>query len=139
MAAEVYTAATPTIERARCDAQRKYDETEAVLKDVVGIFSEKKDVASVRDTGRIISELQALSAARHTEMLQSIKGARARARGLRVARASPRLLTRPRRGAQSSPARSNERARATPSGRTRRCRRRSGTSCWASGAASSRA
>ena len=84
-------AATPTIERARCDAQRKYDETEAVLKDVVSIFSEKKDVASVRDTGRVISELQALSAARHAEMVQSIKGARTRAPAACALRDSHRI------------------------------------------------
>ena len=56
-------------------ALSRYQETEEVLQEIVTVFSSKDDMASVRDNGRTISEMQAAGEERHEEMLQDIKGA----------------------------------------------------------------
>ena len=50
-----------------------YEETEALVQDVTTLFSDKADVAAVRESGRMIADLHATQEARHQEVLQSIR------------------------------------------------------------------
>lgn len=51
----------------------KSEETEALLQDVIKIFSEPADVANIRESGRALAELSAAMDQKHKEMLESIK------------------------------------------------------------------
>ena len=53
-----------------------YQQTEELVQEVVRVFSEKDDVTAVRDSGRAIADLHAVTEQRHREMLESIKGMR---------------------------------------------------------------
>lgn len=53
----------------------KFEETEALLQDVLKLFSVKEDATAVKDAGRAITELHAVAEHRHREMLESVKGA----------------------------------------------------------------
>ena len=52
-----------------------YQQTEELLKEVSAVFSEKEDIQTVRDSGRAIADLHAITEQRHREMMESIKGA----------------------------------------------------------------
>ena len=62
---------------AATDNDVTYAQTEELLQEVVRVFSEKEDVQTVRDSGRAIADLHAITEQRHREMLDSVKGVRA--------------------------------------------------------------
>ena len=54
-------------------SEAKYEETEALLQEVVALFSDKADVAAVRESGRAIADLHATQETRHQQILEDIR------------------------------------------------------------------
>ena len=54
-------------------SDEKYDETEQLLHAVIAVFKEKGDVASVKESGNTLRELNAMTEQKHKEMLESVK------------------------------------------------------------------
>jgi hypothetical protein len=51
----------------------KYEETESLLQEVVALYSDKADVALVRECGKTVENVHATQEARHQEVLESIR------------------------------------------------------------------
>ena len=58
--------------------EKRYEETELILGEVVALFSDRADIKTVQEAGNATAELKSLCDARHKEMMQSIRGARTR-------------------------------------------------------------
>jgi len=55
----------------------RYEEIDATLREVVKLFSERTDIKTVLEAGHATAELKSLCEARHKEIQQTIRGARA--------------------------------------------------------------
>eukprot|EP00965_Chrysotila_dentata_P243229 6205309-Pleurochrysis_carterae.AAC.3 len=73
--APAYEAAAGHAAGGASPASDMYSEAESVIAHMVTVFSEKADTLAIRSARHCIDEIAALSAARHEEMRNSLKGA----------------------------------------------------------------
>ena len=55
------------------EGDMKYEEISACCESVVALFSDKADVAAVRESGRMIADLHATQEERHKEVCEAIR------------------------------------------------------------------